>query len=469
MPQLVSRGPLSRPSLLPLGEGPSCRPPLNSSRTPNLVVLDEDDGNLALEVIKTIRNLPDCLVNSLDVSFESTSSSPIVVVKKASESISDEVREECSSVPRVQCFVMDVDSCDSALSYEEFSFLEGNYNSSPPIGFLLPSPRDRIKHPPWISSRSIPYISLRVFTLPPLPLLVEIVKSVGLSISQFTPNACTFFLGFLHRFSELDLDPSFEAFHTPFFIKKVMNDSFFYFYPSNNCKKISLEVVRRFKASRENPSENTSRSQLPLPPPHGKASSERRESSPQRARDTSSGRRSPPLASGGSRSKPPRDASSDQFLMAWGKVTLPMRLISVRASLHIWIPQIVPNKRNKVTPYELWYKKKPNLNYLRIWGCRAVVRLPEPKKKSLGERGIDCIFIGYAEHSKAYRFYVIAPNDFISVSTVIESRDAIFDQTRFPSIPRPQERIPSTSGTSKETESFKVTPDESMKLRKSRE
>ncbi|KAL0342432.1 UNVERIFIED_CONTAM: hypothetical protein Scaly_1905800 [Sesamum calycinum] len=64
---------------------------------------------------------------------------------------------------------------------------------------------------------------------------------------------------------------------------------------------------------------------------------------------------------------------------------------------------LVPNKRNKVTLYELWYKKKPNLNYLRIWGCRAVVRLPEPKKKNLGERDIDCIFIGYVEHSKAYR------------------------------------------------------------------
>ncbi|KAL0417138.1 UNVERIFIED_CONTAM: Retrovirus-related Pol polyprotein from transposon TNT 1-94 [Sesamum latifolium] len=107
----------------------------------------------------------------------------------------------------------------------------------------------------------------------------------------------------------------------------------------------------------------------------------------------------------------------------------------------------VPNKRNKVTPYELWYKKKPNLNYLRIWGCRAVVKLPEPKKKSLGERGIDCIFIGYAEHSKAYRFYVIAPNDFISVNIVLESRDAIFDETRFSSIPRPKKIISSTSGT----------------------
>ncbi|GJR82021.1 zinc finger, CCHC-type containing protein [Tanacetum coccineum] len=35
-------------------------------------------------------------------------------------------------------------------------------------------------------------------------------------------------------------------------------------------------------------------------------------------------------------------------------------------------------------------------------GCWAIVRLPEPKNKNLGEKGIDYIFIGYAEHSKAY-------------------------------------------------------------------
>ncbi|GJV56068.1 zinc finger, CCHC-type containing protein [Tanacetum coccineum] len=35
----------------------------------------------------------------------------------------------------------------------------------------------------------------------------------------------------------------------------------------------------------------------------------------------------------------------------------------------------------------------------------AVVRLPDPKLKTLGERGIECIFIGYAEHSKAFSPY----------------------------------------------------------------
>nr|KAJ0216507.1 hypothetical protein LSAT_V11C300102620 [Lactuca sativa] len=100
-----------------------------------------------------------------------------------------------------------------------------------------------------------------------------------------------------------------------------------------------------------------------------------------------------------------------------------------------------PNQRSKNTPYELWCKKVPNLSYLKVWGCRAVVRLTEPKRKTLGERGIDCIFIGYAKNSKAYRFYVLESNDSISVNTVMKSRDVVIDEERFTSIPRPSDII----------------------------
>ncbi|GKE37772.1 zinc finger, CCHC-type containing protein, partial [Tanacetum coccineum] len=71
-----------------------------------------------------------------------------------------------------------------------------------------------------------------------------------------------------------------------------------------------------------------------------------------------------------------------------------------------------PNKRNKVTPWELWYKKRPNL---------------------------------YAEHSKAYRFYVIKPNKYISVNSDIDSRDAMFDEKRFTSIHTPKSLMPSSN------------------------
>ena len=78
---------------------------------------------------------------------------------------------------------------------------------------------------------------------------------------------------------------------------------------------------------------------------------------------------------------------------------------------------------------------RSNLKYLN-WGCRAVVKLREPKRKKLGERGVECIFLGYALNSKAYRFMVIEPNYAVGVNTIIESRDAIFDETRFTSVPR---------------------------------
>nr|GFD16363.1 zinc finger, CCHC-type [Tanacetum cinerariifolium] len=35
---------------------------------------------------------------------------------------------------------------------------------------------------------------------------------------------------------------------------------------------------------------------------------------------------------------------------------------------------------------------------------------PYPKRKTLGEKGIDCIFVGYVEHSKEYRPKDIIPN-----------------------------------------------------------
>jgi len=102
---------------------------------------------------------------------------------------------------------------------------------------------------------------------------------------------------------------------------------------------------------------------------------------------------------------------------------------------------MVPNKRNKITPYELWKQRKPNLNYLKVWRCRAIVKVPEPKRKELGERGIECVFLGYAENSKAYRFLVIESNDSYSVDTVIESRDAICQEDRFNSIYHPKDIV----------------------------
>ncbi|GJT10988.1 zinc finger, CCHC-type containing protein [Tanacetum coccineum] len=48
----------------------------------------------------------------------------------------------------------------------------------------------------------------------------------------------------------------------------------------------------------------------------------------------------------------------------------------------------------------------------------------------------------HTEHSKAFRFYVIEPNKPVSINSIVESRDAIFDENRFSSVLRPSLRIP---------------------------
>ena len=131
----------------------------------------------------------------------------------------------------------------------------------------------------------------------------------------------------------------------------------------------------------------------------------------------------------------------------------------------------VPTKETRLTPYELWKKRKTNLNYLKVWGCRAVVKIPEPKRKKLGERGIECIFLGYAHNSKAYRFMVIEPNDSISANTIIESRDAIFDETRFKSISRqlqPQQLIQFTNELENPLEQIEKNNEPCQELRRSK-
>ncbi|GKA35875.1 zinc finger, CCHC-type containing protein [Tanacetum coccineum] len=47
---------------------------------------------------------------------------------------------------------------------------------------------------------------------------------------------------------------------------------------------------------------------------------------------------------------------------------------------------------------------------------------------------------GYVEYSKAFRFYVIKPNESVLINSIIRSRDAIFDENRFSSVLRASQR-----------------------------
>ncbi len=57
------------------------------------------------------------------------------------------------------------------------------------------------------------------------------------------------------------------------------------------------------------------------------------------------------------------------------------------------------------TPYELWNGRKPGVDHLRVWGCVAYVHIQRDKRSKLDSHMEKCIFIGYPEGYKGWKFY----------------------------------------------------------------
>jgi hypothetical protein len=75
--------------------------------------------------------------------------------------------------------------------------------------------------------------------------------------------------------------------------------------------------------------------------------------------------------------------------------TLPVELWmeALKAVAHIF--NRVPTKLVPKIPCELWFGKKPTLNYLSVWGCSAEAKLFNPQQKKLDYKTVSCHLIGY--------------------------------------------------------------------------
>lgn len=60
--------------------------------------------------------------------------------------------------------------------------------------------------------------------------------------------------------------------------------------------------------------------------------------------------------------------------------------------------------RTGVTPYELWFNRKPNVKNLWVFGQEAIILIPRQKRTKLMEKGQQVNFIGYTDILNTYRF-----------------------------------------------------------------
>lgn len=99
----------------------------------------------------------------------------------------------------------------------------------------------------------------------------------------------------------------------------------------------------------------------------------------------------------------------------WGEAVLSANYILNR----------VPYKNLDKTPYHLWKGYKPNLGYLKVWGCLAKIGLPSFKRVNIGPKTFNAVFVGYPEDGGACRFMSLADR------SICESRDVEFFESIF--------------------------------------
>ena len=105
------------------------------------------------------------------------------------------------------------------------------------------------------------------------------------------------------------------------------------------------------------------------------------------------------------------------------QATLPTSFWGYALETTAFLLNHTPTKGVEKMPYEIWNGHKPNMSFLRIWGCESHVKKLTTDK--LESKSTVCLFVGYPKESKGYYSYSKDKNK------VFVARKAIFLEKEF--------------------------------------
>ena len=94
---------------------------------------------------------------------------------------------------------------------------------------------------------------------------------------------------------------------------------------------------------------------------------------------------------------------------------------AVRHSVYL-LNRLPTKAMSEKTPFEVWWGRKPNLGYLKVFGCTAHVRTAGPHLKKLEDRSRPMVYLGVDEGCKAHRLLDVINNK------IVVSRDIICEE-----------------------------------------
>jgi len=87
---------------------------------------------------------------------------------------------------------------------------------------------------------------------------------------------------------------------------------------------------------------------------------------------------------------------------------------------------VCPHPKSKeMTPHEMLKGTKPDISYLRVFGCDAYAHIPRMKRTKADAKAKKYVFVGYSEHQKGYKLY-----DPETMKVTVH-RDVVFNENGF--------------------------------------
>lgn len=114
-----------------------------------------------------------------------------------------------------------------------------------------------------------------------------------------------------------------------------------------------------------------------------------------------------------------------------GASYLPLPFWKFAICASVYVKNRVPHRATGKSPYEVFYGKAPNLNYLRTFGCLCFPFTPNSQRQALeinapyDTRSRLGVFIGYDQHNKGYTIFL--PHE----AKIISAAHVVFDERSY--------------------------------------
>ncbi|GBO02219.1 hypothetical protein AVEN_16172-1 [Araneus ventricosus] len=92
------------------------------------------------------------------------------------------------------------------------------------------------------------------------------------------------------------------------------------------------------------------------------------------------------------------------------------------------------------SPYEIWFKRKPSVDHLKIFGTECFIHIPKQKRRKFDKKAIKGYFVSYCGEKDGYCIWVLDKNDVLSRDVVF--KDEIMSEKTSIEIVQSQQKKP---------------------------